>query len=289
MRLIHSSFNTFIPFSTSLGFFVHVHRLRHAIQLPFGDPRRAQLTPALLNAIYLWGAHLSTTPNIRAYESVFLDRVTSALSSSVREPSPAIVNLIQAEVLVSNYFFCTSRFLEGRYHCSAAVALTLSSRLTKVRSSADPGPALGSRNFPHAREYTLPPPRDAVEEGERIRGFWFVYSLDKTWAVALGSPPHFNGNSRVDTPWPLEMAQYEAVSQWVWHCGYRVSDAHWMRFAQGGMPQGFRTALTVDNFVAGGGASPVSPADSRLSLRAKAATLFERATHLSSQWSSCEF
>lgn len=197
---------------------MNVPRLMHTIQLPYGDPRRTQLPPALLNAIYLWGAHLSTSPNLRMYEPAFLERVTGALSSTPREPSSTVVHLIQAEVLVSNYFFTMSRFLEGRYHCSAAVALALSCRLTKIRSSADQGRGLAARQPVHGRDYTLPPPRDAIEEGERIRGFWFVYALDKAWAVALGSPPHFNGSgdtqvgSRVDTPWPLEMAQYEAVS-----------------------------------------------------------------------------
>ena len=54
------------------------------------------------------------------------------------------------------------------------------------------------------------------------------------------------------------------------------------------MPPDFRTALTVDSFIAGGAISPVSVRDSQLALRAKAATLFERATHLSSQWSPSE-
>ena len=190
----------------------------HMIQLPFGDPRRVQLPPALLNAIYLWGAHLSTFPNVRAYEVTFLERATAALTSSLRE-SPAVISLIQAEVLVANYFFTMSRFLEGRYHCSAAVALALSCRLTKIRSSTDHTPGFGGRQPLLGREYNLPPPRDAIEEGERVRGFWFVYALDKAWAVALGSPTHFNTGSPIDTPWPLEMVQYEAVCRMAPSCG----------------------------------------------------------------------
>ena len=51
------------------------------------------------------------------------------------------------------------------------------------------------------------------------------------------------------------------------------------------MPPDFRGALTVLNFVSGGASVPYGGRDSHLSLRAKAATLFERATHLASQWS----
>lgn len=196
-------------------------RLIQAMQLPGGDPRRAQLSPALLNAVFLWGAHVSTSNTIRSYEPTFLARATAALSSALRDSHYNVMHLIQAEVLVANYFFSMGRFLEGRYHCSAAVALALSCRLTKVRSSAD-SPLLhgGHAAAAHThieprRNQHLPPPRDAIEEGERIRGFWYVYALDKNWAVALGSPSHFNGvaqsGTHIDTPWPLEMAQFEAV------------------------------------------------------------------------------
>ncbi|KAH9945112.1 uncharacterized protein BXZ73DRAFT_73316 [Epithele typhae] len=262
--LVRTLINTFMPCAGSLNFFINIPRFMHALQLPYGDPRRALLSPALLNAIYLWGAHLSSTPNVRAYEAVLLERAKAALATSVREPSAAVVYLIQAEVLVATYFFTMSRFLEGRYHSSAAVALTLSCRLTKIRSSTDQhGAPMGLTS--HRRAPSIPPPRDAIEEGERIQAFWFVYALDKAWAVALGSPPHFNHNgSHVDTPWPLEMAQYEA----------------------GGMPPGFRSSLTINNFLVGGATAPTSVMESKLSLRAKAATLFERATHLSAQWTS---
>ena len=52
------------------------------------------------------------------------------------------------------------------------------------------------------------------------------------------------------------------------------------------MPADFRSSLTVLNFLSGATAMPASSHDSQLSLRAKAATLFERATHLASQWSA---
>ncbi|PIL35487.1 transcription factor [Ganoderma sinense ZZ0214-1] len=269
--LVRTLVNAFVPHSSSLGFFLHMPRFIQAMQLPGGDPRRAQLSPALLNAVYLWGAHLSTSNTIRGYEPAFLARATAALSSALRDSHYNVMHLIQAEVLVANYFFSMSRFLEGRYHCSAAVALALSCRLTKVRSAADGPPhrghALGGHAEPRRNQH-LPPPRDAIEEGERIRGFWSVYALDKSWAVALGSPSHFNGvaqsGTHIDTPWPLEMAQFEA----------------------GGMPADFRSSLTVLNFLSGATAMPASSHDSQLSLRAKAATLFERATHLASQWST---
>ena len=52
------------------------------------------------------------------------------------------------------------------------------------------------------------------------------------------------------------------------------------------MPADFRSSMTVLNFLTGAMTVPASARDSQLSLRAKAATLFERATHLASQWST---
>ncbi|KAI0359774.1 hypothetical protein OH77DRAFT_1493304 [Trametes cingulata] len=267
--LVRNLVNAFLPHSATLSFFLHIPRFMQAMQQPNVDQRRAQLSPALLNAVYLWGAHLSTSNALRAYEPIFQARVTNALSSALRESQYSVINLIQAEVLVANYFFSMSRFLEARYHCSAAVALALSCRLHKMRSSTDQGLGrAGARHGEQVREYSLPPPRDAIEEGERMRGFWVVYVMDKSWAVAMGSPSHFNGiaqsGSHVDTPWPLEMAQYEA----------------------GGFPPEYRNALTVYNFVTGGLAPPVGGRESQLTLRAKAATLFEKATILATEWSS---
>ncbi|KAH9847663.1 hypothetical protein C2E23DRAFT_490406 [Lenzites betulinus] len=267
--LVRNLVNSFLSHSASLNFFLHVPRFMQAMQQPNVETRRVQLSPALLNAVCLWGAHLSTTNALRVFEPIFQARTTNALSSALRDSPYNVINLIQAEVLLANYFFTMSRFLEGRYHCSAAVALTLSCRLHKMRSSMDQGFGRGgARHHEQLREYNLPPPRDAIEEGERMRSFWFVYAMDKSWAVAMGSPSHFNGvaQSGPDTPWPLEMTQYEA----------------------GGYPADYRCALTVYNFLRGGPAPPVVTRDSQLASHAKASILFERATALASEWSSNE-
>ncbi len=54
------------------------------------------------------------------------------------------------------------------------------------------------------------------------------------------------------------------------------------------MSADFGSALTVLTFVSGGASVPYGGRETQLSLRAKAATLFERATHLASQWSASE-
>jgi hypothetical protein len=123
---------------------------------------------------------------------------------------------IQAEVLLSLYFFRAGRFLEGKYHCSAAVSMIMGTRMHKIRSMHDlqmpPYTSLGET-------ISLPHPADAIEEGERIIGFWTVYALHNCWSSALGSPmplPFEAHGAQIDTPWPLDVDQYEHVCG---HCG----------------------------------------------------------------------
>lgn len=114
------------------------------------------------------------------------------------------MHTIQAKVLLIHYLYANGRLLEGKYHTSSVVGLAFAARLNKVRSSevTDTNP--------------LPAPVDSVEEGERIRACWTIFALDKCWAVAFDSLPNTHcpaemAGQQLDTPWPLEMAQYEQV------------------------------------------------------------------------------
>lgn len=167
--------------------------------------RMAHLSRALLNAVYLYGARLSCIPALTVHEPTLLARAVEAVSCDLaghgRYP---LIQTIQAEVILANYFFCVGRMLEGKYHASAAVALVLSAQLHKIRPLSPPD--------------THPPadsPLDGIEEGERINAFWTVFALDKEWAVVSGTPSLLDGQDgpvAVDTPWPLDIEEYEHVS-----------------------------------------------------------------------------
>jgi hypothetical protein len=64
--------------------------------------------------------------------------------------------------------------------------------------------------------FELAPPRDTIEEGERISIFWSVFNMDRCWSVATGTPTMLyddeNPNTRIDTPWPKLIEDYERVS-----------------------------------------------------------------------------
>jgi hypothetical protein len=166
----------------------------------------------LLNTVYLWGLHLSQSDAFRNHESTFLSRALQHTSNALSSSHPQkFLHALQAEILLASYFFRNGRFLEGKYHSSAAASLAISGGLNKIRSVQN-SPLIAGFVGDGSR---LPPPRNAVDEGERINGFWATLFLDKCWFVALGSPSNFTDDdalgTRIDTPWPLEHSAYEQV------------------------------------------------------------------------------
>ncbi|KAJ7082305.1 hypothetical protein C8R44DRAFT_722410 [Mycena epipterygia] len=159
--------------------------------------------------MYLWGVHLSKDARITAYEPAFLAHALRSTAGSLSGTHPrTILHSMQASVLLAYYFIRNARFLEGRYHTSAAVSIAVSSGLHRIRAA---NAAAGGLGAPEA----MRPPKDAVEEGERIDAFWSVLNLNNTWANTDGSPSNISYGAaglKIDTPWPLARGDYVQVS-----------------------------------------------------------------------------
>ncbi|KAJ7697667.1 hypothetical protein B0H17DRAFT_1130271 [Mycena rosella] len=235
--------------------------LRHASQIGFflspqlfetlssGAVPSQIASPALLDAIYLWGAHLSRAEKLSVHESGLLsDALRSAAESLSRGHSgTAILHTIQAEVLLAQYFFRNARILEGKYHASAAVSISLSSGLHKIRSA-------DVRDSARSVE-SLSPAASALEEGERINAFWTVLTLNNCWFAADGSPTDISYTAHgVDTPWPLDIDVYFEESRL--------------------LP--IQSSATIDNFLA----KLPDRGTSLPALHAKAGVVFEQASRL---------
>lgn len=161
----------------------------------------ARPSPALLSTIYLWGLKLASVDSFAAHEPAYLSRAIQSVAGALGTTHPhKAKHALQAELLLSNYFFWTGRLLEGRYHCGAAVSIAISIGSHRTRSSQLSSPGATT---------------DQVEEGERINAFWSVYLNDACWGVAMnvpsGMPDQKALSARIDAPWPLDMAQYERV------------------------------------------------------------------------------
>ncbi|KAE9399609.1 hypothetical protein BT96DRAFT_858116, partial [Gymnopus androsaceus JB14] len=210
ISIITMLLNNFLPSAAQFGFFLHIERFKSAalLKAPFGDTSRP--SAALLNTIYLWGAHLSPVDALRSNESVFLNRALQQVSveiPSAIHSTAQIMHTIQAEVLLSTYFFRKNQLLEAEFHLNGAVSLSQSAGLHHIRSDRVFSSPVVSVLM--ETEIYLPPPQDVIEEGERINGFWAVFCLHRLLSITLGNSSNCfarldNPCVEVDTPWPCE-------------------------------------------------------------------------------------
>ncbi|KAJ7826864.1 hypothetical protein B0H14DRAFT_3467369 [Mycena olivaceomarginata] len=255
---------TFHQHASEFGFFLHWTRfIQSSRQRVRPDGTVHNNSSALLNTLYMWGAHLSAD---RERELHFKQK---ALQSVAAELTPhSFLHTIQAEVLLSYYFFRTGHFLEARAHTATAVALALGGGLHQIRSLNPDAPVMEiTEDNDQAEEIHLRASADAVEEGERINGFWAVFMLQKNLSVALEPPARVcgvfeAGGMQIDTPWPLEMSDYKQ--------GLLTPDIHgdW----------------TVRNFLQQGGTPNYYERSSITAMNVKACILLHRAVYMHGQY-----
>ncbi|KAJ6617053.1 hypothetical protein B0H10DRAFT_1757667, partial [Mycena sp. CBHHK59/15] len=191
--------DAFLPYASDWGFFLDISHFRRDALLQFPIGHHLRPTPALLATVYLIG--ITFSDSLKVHEKTFLSRALSSLPVSLSGLHPhKAIHALQAEILLSNYFFSSGRFLEGKYHVTAAVSLSVSSALHKIRSEYS-ALTVGVS--------TLRPPANSIEEGERVDACWTTLVLDKSWAVALATHPNMqDSGDALDTPWPLEAEDY---------------------------------------------------------------------------------
>ncbi|KAJ3920400.1 hypothetical protein F5877DRAFT_38145, partial [Lentinula edodes] len=234
----------FAPYAFQFGFFMHGPRL---CQLMFSQSNFCLLSPNLLNVIYLWGIHLSGDERLLAHEPLFLTRaVTFDLSG--QQPRHVVHN-IQAEILLVAYFLRLGNVNSAMHRLNSALSLCISYGLHRQAS-----------NRPNiAISLHLPPPRDSIDQGERIDAFWTTFLFYK--ALDMKNMISLIMDESIDTPFPLEMSAYEG----------------------GIVPSNLGGVRTLKSFVNAPGADLSHGA---LALTAKAAALFERARYYGENWQS---
>lgn len=225
MLIFFQRVEIFLPYALDLGFFLNIPRFLQRLNIHFTIPSPRPIPSALLNVVYLWGKRLSRKNDDRAEEEPFLVKAIQGLSTDLSFANTEPLLILQAQVLLVNYFFDSARFVEARAQLGSAVSLALTLKLHKIRSSALEA---NSNEFQLIRPtLQMCDPIDGVDEGERIHAFWAVYVLDQTWSVALSEHPFIyedgSPSRSIDTPWPERMEVYEQVRQ---QCSSEVIDTH---------------------------------------------------------------
>ncbi|KAJ7018680.1 hypothetical protein C8F04DRAFT_1150527 [Mycena alexandri] len=187
------------------------------------------------------------------------DALRSTATGLLHTHSPnTILHTIQAELLLTQYFFHNSRILEGKYHASAALSISLSSGLHKIRSA-------DVRDSVRSVIDSLSPAATALEEGERINAFWAVFAVNNCWLAADGSPADI-AYAVVDTPWPLDIGEYSE--------NFLLIQIRTL----GTLP--LQSSGTIASFLANFPDRGTSPP----ALHAKAAIVFEQASRLAARY-----
>ncbi|KAG5732328.1 hypothetical protein E4T56_gene11563 [Termitomyces sp. T112] len=259
--IIQSLLDKFLPHCQQFGFFLNPNRFREATLLPLSFGHASRPTPAVLSAVYLWGVHLSQSEALLQQEPSFISRALHHSVTDMFGSHPdVILHTLQAEILLSYYLLRVGRFIEAKCHTATAVSLALGAGLHRMRSIH---PILSIIGLSFDTPVSVPLPRDTIEEGERINGFWAVLVLHKYITVALEPPMSVCGTleapgTQVDAPWPLDISISE------------------------GMSPEIRGNNTIRNFLLN--IAEKHPGTSLNALNVKAAILFHRSAQLAGQW-----
>jgi hypothetical protein len=201
MTIHRPSVDVFLErFANSGYFFLHPSQFRESalLPLPFGHQDRP--SRALLSAAYLWGSVLyDVTPDSPYTPDSFLACISQNLPHDLAGSegnAHLVVQIIEAEVLLSLYFLQIEDPVRGRYHASAAASIALGANFHLIRSAQNPAA------YPSFTLHTsLLSAQNGAEESIRIDMFWAVVIVNNFWASVTGSPspiPYTN----VDSPWP---------------------------------------------------------------------------------------
>jgi hypothetical protein len=168
-----------------------------------------------MSVVYLLGIHLSQS-EFASHEPTFLAQALQSMANALSVDHPnKVMHALQAEILLAVYFFHSGRILEGKLHLSSAVTLAFRCRLNLIRSNGDVAHSCPSSPSGDTEFVELPPPADAVEEGDRVNAFWTVFAVNNYWTGAFGflsNISYSDVSQRIDTPWPLDDEEYKMVS-----------------------------------------------------------------------------
>ena len=201
--------DTFTPHRHQCLVGLHMGRLRES----FTKPPSEQHHPVLTNSIFLWACYLSRPAPLSGHEHHYLSRALEALPDALQHEH-RVLDVIQASCLLSLYFLSNGRAVEGGYHATTAASLTIQCGLHGVMASRTMFEPLGAKS-----SFALDPPRDVIEQGERILTFWQVFAIDRCWSAILQKPVIIpdgsEGSLSVILPWPQDMEEYEVVMNFI--------------------------------------------------------------------------
>jgi len=176
---------------------VYVPRFRESYKLPPSHPE--SIHPALLDAVCMIGC-LHSKSSFHIYAPLFYQKLQASLLQNLSS-ADRFHDFIRASYLLGRYCFVKKRLSQGHHHISTTARFAIACGFHKLNSMD-----LGS----YSTSALLPPPKDAIELGERIYTFWGIFCADIISSMVLKlstAIPHDDGS--VTTMWPCAYEYYE--------------------------------------------------------------------------------
>ncbi|OCB87834.1 hypothetical protein A7U60_g4967 [Sanghuangporus baumii] len=202
--------STFLRAASVLGFVLEPKRFKDHFLLPTRHPSRPHL--ALCCMVYTWAIRIHNTEDLKQFESLYLQRTISSLQNASHgghegRNEMCDLHVLQAEVLLAQYYNCLGHILRARYHTSAAVTFTYIHGLEGSRSTGDAQRVSFDSGLSASRFRGLPL-RGDLASTERAHLFWAVFVLDTCWSAALKMPCLLSDNvesgTQINTPWSIQ-------------------------------------------------------------------------------------
>ncbi|KAJ7171360.1 hypothetical protein C8R46DRAFT_1190705 [Mycena filopes] len=185
-------------------FFLDPARIQQSTSLPPDDPNL--LSVGLLHTVRLWANHIARPAfGLSTYsEPALLAHAVHHVAqdaASINATHAHLLDLIQAEVLLSFYYLDCGRSMEGNYHRAIATSLALTARLHQLR-----GPPPQSRySIPDFFPVALPQAVDQIRARERVDAFWSVVVLNNFWVASSGTASNgIPSDVPISTPGPMD-------------------------------------------------------------------------------------
>ncbi|KAI6161823.1 hypothetical protein EDD17DRAFT_1896751 [Pisolithus thermaeus] len=188
--------DTLVPHAFDLGIFLFLPRLR-------AQPE--SITPALRQALMLSSFYVtgpsalvqadSTDTLISGLHHILVD---AAVAANPRLGPQFHMQTLQAEVLLVFHLLRVGRVSIAQVHINAAKSLAISLGL-HMRSGDVPA----ASSFESLTDLLprLPLPGDAVEEQERVDGWWIIHCLVKFTETIYAGPPAVSSTVHITAPW----------------------------------------------------------------------------------------
>ena len=178
----------------------------------------------LRSATLLFGAFLARGTGIvpPEAEKTLETRVAEEIISCIRSASAMargelemgdggadLVDAVQAAVMFVRYLYASQRPAEARVHLASAAELAIQLGLHQLGSLENT-----VNRFNGHSSFRVASAQDSITLGSRVRLFWELFILDRVLSVELGLAPLITDDdcveTRIDTPWPEEIEEYEA-------------------------------------------------------------------------------